>query len=122
MSDIAGASRPSCDSVSERGNLRLRRESPRSSLHITGKRVNTFVGLKLAITSATAEVFGRLFPRVRVMFSDVEGVPLAGEDLSTVSRSIGVDAMVGGSRGAAATWESRALLLCQMMIAKIPRC
>lgn len=43
--------------------------------------------------SVTAEVLGRPLPSVRVMFSEVDGVPLAGEE-SGGSRSIGVDAMV----------------------------
>lgn len=64
------------------------------------KRGITFVGLKLAIASATAEVLGKPLPRVRVMFNVVDGVPtvpLAGDDESGTSRSIGVDAIVGST-------------------------
>lgn len=46
------------------------------------------------MTSVTAAVLGRLLPSVRVMFRVVDGVPLAGDEASGGSRSIGVDAMV----------------------------
>lgn len=39
----------------------------------------TFVGLKFAMTSGTADVLGRLLASVRVIWREVLGVPFAGD-------------------------------------------
>lgn len=73
--------------------------------------------------SGTAEVLGRLLASVRVMWRDVEGVPLAGDAESTWSRSIGVEAIVAGIRCLGKGWWPGAIvspIASRLMKAPVP--
>jgi hypothetical protein len=47
-----------------------------------------------------------LAPKLRVMLREVDGVPLAGDDESGASRSIGVDAMASRKKGQSSLYNA----------------